>query len=146
MTRVDFYVLRPGSRTARERVVCTLVAKAVRAGHRVFVRANSTEQVRALDEQLWTFSDVSFVPHEVQGGPFEQVAPALIGMDEPNAEHNDILMNLSHPVPGCFSRFERVIETVGLEEGLKAEARERYRFYQTRGYVLATHEISDRDD
>lgn len=142
MTRVDFYLLRPGARQTREALVCELAAKAWRAGHAVFLQAESPERARSLDRLLWAFSDVAFVPHELQGGPLEASAPVLVGWDEPPAARAEVLLNLVHPVPGHFSRFERVLEVVDQDETLKAQARERWRFYQARGYALASHEVS----
>ena len=55
----------------------------------------------------------------------------------------DLLINLTTSVPDFFSRFERVVETTGITDQQREEARERYRFYQQRGYALETHKISE---
>jgi DNA polymerase-3 subunit chi len=52
-----------------------------------------------------------------------------------------ILLNLDHDLPGFFSRFERVLEIVGADPGDRQAARERYRFYQQRGYELHKHDL-----
>ena len=51
----------------------------------------------------------------------------------------DTLVNLHPEVPGFFSQFERVIETTGHDDHTRQLARERYRFYKDRGYLLAMH-------
>lgn len=142
MTRVEFHVLRPGARRSRDRLLCSLAAEAWREGHTVFLHAESPERARTLDELLWTFEDTSFVPHELQDGPHAAAVPVLIGWQEPPQTHAGVLINLSHPVPGYFSRFERVLEAVDEDPLVKAAARERYRFYQSRGYTLEVHDIT----
>jgi DNA polymerase-3 subunit chi len=54
---------------------------------------------------------------------------------------DDVLVNLASTVPAFFSRFNRVAELVGNDEAARAAARERYRFYQERGYTLNTHKL-----
>jgi DNA polymerase III subunit chi len=44
-------------------------------------------------------------------------------------------------VPPWFGRFNRVAEPVGADEAARAAARERYRYYQDRGYTLNTHKL-----
>ena len=58
-------------------------------------------------------------------------------MDEP-----DVLVNLAVEVPGAASRYERVIESAGFDDTTRAVARERYRYYQERGFPLNTHKVS----
>ena len=65
----------------------------------------------------------------------------LSGHREPPPAWHDVLVTLGPGVPGCFSRFERVAEVIGIGEEDKNRARERFRFYRDRGYPLETHEI-----
>ncbi len=44
-------------------------------------------------------------------------------------------------MPAFFSRFERVMETSGADPGSREAARDRYRYYQERGYTLNTHKL-----
>jgi DNA polymerase-3 subunit chi len=52
-----------------------------------------------------------------------------------------VLVNLESTVPPWFGRFHRVAELVGGDDSARAAARERYRFYQDRGYTLNTHRL-----
>jgi len=56
--------------------------------------------------------------------------------------HEQILVNLCAESPAAFSRFERLIEIVSLEEADRDRARERYRFYKDRGYEIRTHNLN----
>ena len=53
----------------------------------------------------------------------------------------DLLINLGDEQPIFFSQFERVAEFINDDKELKLLGRERYRFYQQRGYELSTHKI-----
>jgi DNA polymerase-3 subunit chi len=45
--------------------------------------------------------------------------------------------------PAHFARFERMFEVISADETDKLAGRERYRFYQQRGYPL-THFVADK--
>ncbi len=140
MTQIDFYIIGEQSGQSRPRLVCTLAGKAVARGQRVYIHAGDESQATHLDELLWTFRDTSFIPHARCGdGPAG--VPVLIGMGETPAEHDEIMINLAHPAPNSFSRFQRVLEIVDPDPRLRAQARERYRYYQDRGYPLQRHEL-----
>lgn len=141
MTRVDFYVIDAASGTGPDLLACRLAAKAFAQGRRVYLLAGTDAHAELLDELLWTFRDVSFVPHKCAGDHRLPGTAVLIGAGEPPREHSDVMINLRHPVPEVFSRFERVIEIVPAETEGRHRARERYRFYQERGYSLATHGV-----
>ncbi len=140
MTRVDFYVLDDNARLDDATLTCRLCAKAFEQGQRLFVYAADGDDARHLDELLWVFSDTAFVPHALADTDEAAAAPVLIGAGDPPAEHLELMINRRHPVPGVFSRFERVIEIVPAGDGRDA-ARERFRFYRERGYELNTHDI-----
>jgi len=56
--------------------------------------------------------------------------------------HDGVLINLRAEQPPYFSRFERLIEIVSLDDEDRRLARERYRFYRERGYPLDSHDLS----
>jgi len=60
MTEILIYQLQ---RQPLERVLPALIEKSLERGWRVIVQAASEERVEALDAQLWTFRDDSFLPH-----------------------------------------------------------------------------------
>ena len=143
MTRVDFYILGPNAGEGREQFLCTLAGKAWRKGHRVYIHTGSGDHAQNIDELLWTWRDISFLPHARVGDPLAGETPILVGEGEsaPAESGDDVMINLAHPVPPFFSRFERVVEIVGGDAAARSAARERYRFYRDRGYTLNTHEV-----
>jgi len=140
MTQVDFYILEDTAAAARPLLTCRLTEKAWKQGHRVYINAASTEQLGELDNLLWTFRAGSFIPHAVYTGSDGEQPVALGHATEPG-DYNDVLVNLSSEVPAWFSRFNRVAELVGNDEQQRVAARDRYRFYQDRGYRLNTHKL-----
>jgi DNA polymerase-3 subunit chi len=59
-TEVGFYHL---TRQPLDAVLPRLLEKAHAAGHRILVHCADAAQVKALDQQLWTYDEGSFLPH-----------------------------------------------------------------------------------
>ena len=146
MTRVDFYVLDNPDERQHRQLICRLTEKAWHAGRTVHIRCESEESAAALDDLLWTYKDTSFLPHATQDSAAADRVPVTLGHDSQMPNSTDVLINLAHDVPDYFSRFERVMETTGSDTTARNAARERYRFYQERGYALATHKLDPQDD
>ncbi len=140
MTRIDFYILEGNTGDDRVPFACRLAEKAFVNGHRIYIHVPNAETASRLDEQLWTFRAGSFLPHAVVNGDPDPNTPIHIGHG-PEPVGNDMLINLADETPLFFSRFERVAELVGGDEGSRTLARERYRFYRDRGYPLESHTI-----
>ena len=152
MTRIDFYILSSDNLDSRLRVACRIAHKAVQRRHRVFVNAADEADANRLDDLLWTFSQGSFIPHLVAGRglPADGEEPVVIGVGDSNSaddppveagEHWDVMINLARDVPGFFSRYSRVAEIVDADPARRNHGRQRYRYYQDRGYKLETHAI-----
>lgn len=137
MTRITFYVVN-GSIQQGLHALCRVAGKATEKGHRLYVNAPDDALRSQFDDMLWTYSDRSFVAHDID--PAAE-APVLIGATEPPEGYDDILMNLGDDIPPGFSRCERVIELVAGDEPQRQAARARWKHYQERGYPLESHEI-----
>ena len=141
MTQVDFYILKDTRPQACSLFTCKLTEKAYKNGHQVFINAQSDQQLRLLNDLLWTFRAGSFLPHAVYSGAGDDELPILLGNAAAPESASDVLVNLANAIPPFFSRFSRVAELVGGDEVQRESARERYRFYKDRGYTLSTHDI-----
>jgi DNA polymerase-3 subunit chi len=138
MTRIDFHSNVPD----KVAYACRLVRKARGANCRMVMLAENRSQLTALDQALWTFSEHDFLPHVLAGDENADLTPILLTEDDAaELPHHDLLINLSARTPAAFARFERMIELVSAEDADKAAGRDRYRFYQQRGYPL-THFIA----
>ena len=81
------------------------------------------------------------MPHAIYAEGNAAGQPVLLGQDIEPEGSDDVLINLSSEVPSFFSRFSRVVEPVAADDSARAAARERYRYYQDRGYTLNTHKL-----
>ena len=143
MSRVDFYVLSEDAPDAKLRVACRLIEKAFDSGVRVYAHAASLAEAQRLDELLWTFSDRTFIPHEVtdNGTASHERVMVLIGTEGAPVSHRQILVNLTSSLPAEIDSFERIAEIVDVDPENKRLSRERYKAYRERGCALETHNL-----
>jgi len=141
MTRVDFHSNIPD----KIHYVCRLVRKA-RHAHCRIVLMGEPPQLAALDAALWTFSEHDFVPHVMADDALAIHTPVILATANADADalpHHQILINLTSQPPPTFARFERLFEIVATDAADITSGRDRYRFYQQRGYAL-THFVADK--
>ena len=140
MTQIDFYFhVEDKLQTA-----CKLSAKAVAGGLRVFAVCPDEETRYKLDRLLWTTPAISFVPHCGPEHTLAAVTPVIVDHSATNLVHDQVLLNLKLELPEFFSRFQRLIEVVSIDEDDRRAARERYKFYRDRGYDIRTHDLSQQ--
>ncbi|MGF1545755.1 MAG: DNA polymerase III subunit chi [Thiotrichales bacterium] len=137
MTEVSFYILSGAGPEQRLGFIARFVEKLYRDGHKVHLHCADPEQLTQLDQRLWTWRDIGFVPHEIAATPLPD-CPVTLSL-APFAGDREVLVNLAREVPEFFSHFERVAEIPGTATSEIEEARLRYKFYQARGYKLQTH-------
>ena len=143
MTRVDFYVLKHTKSNARLDFICRLADKVYNDGHRVLLHTDNEKQSGIVDDMLWTWRQGSFIPHEIQTEAATPDCPIVIShQSDLQTDLHDVLINMAADVPLFFSQFERVTEVVDQNEQTRQSARQRYRFYQDRGYPLESHDIN----
>lgn len=134
MTRIDFH----SNISDKIAYACRLTRKARHAGGRVVLLVQDGREREVLDQTLWTFSELDFLPHVAADDPLAAQTPILITEhDSADLPHHQILINLSGATPGHFASFERMIEIIGCGDADKSGGRERWKFYKDRGYPLA---------
>ncbi|MCX7116994.1 MAG: DNA polymerase III subunit chi [Legionellales bacterium] len=138
--RIDFYLSLDPDPKAQMLIACRLLEKAYLRGHRVFVLCDSLAFAENLDELLWTFKELSFIPHHLQGEGPEPPPPIQIGTEKPHG-FRDILLNLCATIPPFFSQFRRIMEIIAADEPAIEIGRDHYREYRANGCELHTHEI-----
>ena len=138
MTQIDFYIhVEDKARTA-----CRLAAKAFAQELRMTVLCPDAATAARLDRMLWTYSSTGFVPHCLAHDPLAPVTPIVVDGEGVEPDHDQLLLNLRTEWPPLFSRFQRLIEIVSLDDEDRRLARERYRFYRDRGYEIRSHNLS----
>jgi DNA polymerase-3 subunit chi len=137
VTEITFYTFADSPLDVARRVA----AKAYGQGRQVMIYAPDAAMADAIDRLLWTTPALSFVPHCRDSDALAGETPVLIGANADALRQADVMINLHTEQPPAFARFERLVEIVGQDDTGREQGRARYRFYQTRGYALKTHDL-----
>jgi len=133
VTAVQFYHL---TTTPLERALPKLVEKAYATGKRVLL-VDETERLESLNQLLWTYSTITFLPHGSVKDPLPEEQPILLAPTPANTNHAEILLvtdgtQVSHTEP--FSRVLDIFD--GNDKEAVEKARARWKTYQSAGHTL----------
>ena len=124
-----------------------LTGKALTRGNQVHIHTNSRESAALMDDLLWTFRDISFIPHALADETVEHDCPVAIGWNGIVPSSAEILINLGADIPAFVRSFTRVMEIVVTDAASRQQSRDRYRRYRDMGFELHSHELeSDHAD
>lgn len=98
-----------------------------------------------VDRLLWTWQQLSFIPHCMTHDPLAAQTPVLITSESADPPECDVLLNLAAECPPFFERYARLLEVVGTGDEERSRGRGRYRFYKERGYAIGNHDLAGRD-
>lgn len=169
--QADFYLLEQPVAQGRLKLVCRLASKLQKLEAKTLIVCDAQRELEQLDELLWTFSDASFVAHQVLSATPDQARPdrathsaSASATNEPGAADPivsntclclanhyaadstttmpQVLINLCAQIPPFYDQFERVVEIIDANEQSKQAGRQRFRQYQTNQVALKTHNIS----
>ncbi len=140
MTQVDFYSNADDKLELARRIAW----KAWQQDKWVMVHSPDEALLDDMDRLWWQKPATGFLPHARAHAPHAATSPVVLGNDIGALPHCDVLINLAHDTPAFFSRFERLIEIVSAVETDRQTARQRWRFYQERGYALNNHNMAAR--
>jgi len=138
VTSIDFYF----NATDRLEVACRLAGKAAAKKKRMVIYAPGAALAQRIDQMLWTWQAISFVPHCFAGDALAAETPVLITAEAEGAPDCEVLMNLSAQCPEFFARYERLLEIVSREEEDRKAGRTRYAWYRDRGYAIRNHDLA----
>jgi len=142
MTSIDFYF----NAQDRLQVACRLAGKAVKQGSRMLIYAPDAGMASRLDALMWTWPAIGFVPHVKAQSPLAAETPVLIASGEETLAECELLLNLGVECPPHFERFTRLFELVDTSEENRQAGRNRYRFYQERGYKISNHDLAQGNE
>ena len=120
---------------------CKLAKKAFEDGRKLVVYAPDAACASEFDRLLWTFSQLSFVPHVRAEHVLASATPIIIATNDQALPHHDALLNLGNEPPPFFSRFEHLREIVSMDDEDRGYARERLKFYKSRGFNILNHDM-----
>lgn len=139
-TRVDFYILKTEVVEKAWHFACRLTEKAYRQKQRLFIYCQDQHEAHRFDQTLWTFEDISFVPHVLQGEVYSGQPPIHIGYEAPDRAFPCIL-NLSTLALSFNPSPRRVLELVYGNERDREQAREKFKAYRALACEIFTHQI-----
>jgi len=139
LTQIDFYFHVEN----KLRTACALSAKASARGLRVWAFCADADASQKFSRMLWTAPALSFIPNCKPDDRLAAVTPVIVDHEGTRLLHDQVLLNLRAEWPPFFSRFQRLIEIVSLDEEDRRCARERYKFYRDRGYEIQNHDLSE---
>ena len=133
MTEVFFYHLE---RQPLETVLPQLLEISLSRGWRVVVQAASEERVEALDAQLWTYRDDSFLPHGTARNADAPEQPVLITANDVNPNGANVRFLIDGvPIPDDAKSYERLVLIFdGNDDEAVALARERWTQAKSQGF------------
>ena len=146
MARIDFHSnvsdkLQYACRLTRKIWSVTPVGDPVRN----IVMVGERSDLQKLDELLWTFSAIDFLPHAFIDDEAAIESPIVLSEDFSapalsNLPHADVLIHLGMRMPkdvvALADRFPRIIEVVTTNEAERLAGRERYKAYRDLGHEL----------
>ena len=133
MTEMLFYHLQ-GQKL--ENVLPALLEKSLERGWKVIVQGASEERIEALDAQLWTYREDSFLPHGTWREPEAAQQPVLLTVNDgnPNAASVRFLID-GAPVPADADSYQRIVLVFDGEDAeLVAAARVHWSDAKARGF------------
>ena len=139
MARIEFHYNAP----ALVHYACRLLRKVHGQGLRAQVVAAPTTLAQ-LDQALWTFSELDFLPHcDASAPPAMRNASAVLLTPQTSADWDrQVLINLGESVPADLEGFDRIVDVVTVDELHRAQGRERWREYSRMGHELVRHDLA----
>ena len=142
MTEIAFYHM---TRSTLEAALPKLLEKTLKAGKRAIVMAGSEDRVEALNIQLWTYGQRSWLPHgsAQDGNAADQPVWLTTGDDNPNGATylfltDGIQASRIDAFERCFDLFD------GNDTGAIEAARDRWRSYKEAGHTLTYWQQNER--
>ena len=136
--KVEFHTQVPD----RLLYACRLLRKAAASGAQVLVTADE-ETLAQVDQMLWTFSAIDFVPHCFADAPpnLHENTPIVLSASPSTHLRLGILLNLGPDLPSDFEQFARIIEIVSEDMTDRQQARKRWKRYASAGCALSSHDL-----
>ncbi|MCB1450987.1 MAG: DNA polymerase III subunit chi [Nitratireductor sp.] len=132
MAEVLFYHL---TEKTLEQTLPGLLQRSLERGWRAVVQAGSRERVEALDSELWTFADESFVAHSCTCDGTEADQPVWLTEGEDNPNGAVIRFMVDGATPPDLTPYQRGVYIFdGHDNAALEHARARWKFEKTAGH------------
>ncbi len=119
--------------------VCQWAKNCYENAKTVTLRVESRRAAEKYNTLLWTFDDMSFIPHSIAGSPSPNIVdPVIICPAENDMFRHEILVEATGGnICADFKLFKHIIDFALLyDDDLKQKSRKRYKAYQSAGYTM----------
>jgi len=140
--KIDFYLIPDTTPEDTLTFACRVCEKAYQNGHNIHIHTQDAAQANSLNQKLWSFRDISFLPHELQGE--NKGSPITLGHQSTLPDAPDILINLSLEIPEFITQFNRIIEIVPQNNELEQISRKHYKHYSTQNFTIDLHDLRNK--
>ena len=127
-----FYILN--SKDDINHSTCKIIGKFYEAGKKILVSSKDSILIDDLNKLLWTFEQLSFIPHST-GKDYDPLTPVLLietGYKNDSIIKKDynIFINLDDKAKTDYHDYEIVVELVSDNEHQKNLSRDKYLYYK----------------
>ena len=132
-TEVLFYQL---DRQPLERVLPSLLERTLERGWRAVVQVGSTERMEALDTELWTFDEASFLPHGTDRAGESERQPILLTTAESNPNGARVRFLVDGASFDDLDGYARIVHLFETSDEALTRARQDWRQARDRGCAV----------
>ncbi|MDG2158583.1 MAG: DNA polymerase III subunit chi [Gammaproteobacteria bacterium] len=130
--RACFYILN--KQDDMNLSICKIIKKYYNDGHKILVKSDNVELMDNINDLLWTFEQLTFIPHSTNI-EYDVTAPVLLYK---NKDKNDsiikkdynVILNVDMELDSSDKEHEIIIEIVGHDESKRSISREKYLYYK----------------
>jgi DNA polymerase-3 subunit chi len=135
MTDILFYHLQ---RQPLEKVLPQLLEKTLDRGWKAVIQASSAERASALDLQLWTYADESFLPHALESDADPETDAIVITASDANKNGASVRFLVdSAPFPQDVAGYQRIVVMFdGNDDEAMAAARVQFKTAREQGHAV----------
>ncbi len=120
--------------------VCKIIKEYYKKKYKIFVSSRSDDLVNELNNLLWTFEQISFIPHCTTKN-YDKNSPILLSGKDSfpktiNLKEYDVWLNLDDEMEENYTDFEIILEIVSQNEEERILSRKKYLNYQKNNFEV----------
>ncbi|MEC9206013.1 MAG: DNA polymerase III subunit chi [Pseudomonadota bacterium] len=133
-----FYILEESNEF--NKTVCQIIKNFYKIKSRIILTSQDNQLIQDLNDLLWTFEQISFIPHSTYEN-FNELTPVFLCNKDSlpstfNLSFFDTLFNLGQEIPSDYQNYEKIVEFVLPKEDSKIKSREHYLFYKKNNFSI----------
>lgn len=124
--------------------VCKIIKKYYNKGHKILVKSDNEKFMDNINNLLWTFEQLTFIPHSTNI-EYDITTPVLLYKpkhknDSITKNDYNVILNIDIELDSSDKDHEIIIEVVDHDENKKTKSREKYIYYK-KNNLDVRHEI-----